>query len=331
MTFAYPELLLLVLALAAALWRAAALARGRRASLPFPVETGALPSRTSFRTAAARWAPLALPAAAALLLIAALARPQRVRSRLAGLGRGIDIMMTMDTSLSMGALDFDPHSRSDAAKDTARRFVLGRVADRIGLVQFGGAAVLGCPLTVDYDALLGRLAELEPGMTRIDGTAIGDGLISAINHLKKSDGKSKIVILLTDGRSNAGLIDPLTAAKAARAFGIRIYAIGCGKRGESVMPLDDPQRGRMLVRISDDLDDETLAEIARIGDGKYFRATSLKELRDVYAEIDRLEKSDVKLPETVSRDDLYRTPAALALLLLLAEAVLSSTWLLRWP
>lgn len=330
MRFAYPQLLWLLVAAAAAVLRAVFLER-RRASIAFPAEGVFWSREYSPLTLSVRWAPLALKGAAALLLIVGLARPQKIRSRLQGLGRGIDIMLAMDTSLSMSALDFDPASRIDAAKETARKFILGRVTDRIGLIQFGGAAVLSCPLTIDYDALISRLAELTPGMTKVDGTAIGDGIISAVNHLKSSDAKSRILIMLTDGRNNTGLIDPMTAAKTARAFGIKIYTIGCAKRGESMMPIDDPNQGRVLVRITDDLDDESLAEIARIGDGKYFRATSLKELRDVYAEIDRLEKSEVKLPEIVSHDDLYHVPLALAALLLLAETALSSTLFLRWP
>jgi Ca-activated chloride channel family protein len=240
-------------------------------------------------------------------------------------------MLAMDTSTSMSALDFAPLSRIDAAKDTARRFVEGRAQDRIGVIVFGGAPQLASPLTADYDAVYQVLDGLTPGMTQTDGTAIGDGIISAVNHLKDSDAKSKIIIMLTDGRSNTGLIDPITAAKTAASLGIKVYTIGCGKRGQSVMPVDDPVQGRVMVTIDDDLDEDLLDQIARMTDARYFRATSLKELREIYATIDKLEKSQVKLPDVVSRDDRYRFPVAAAALLLLLEAVLSNTWLLRWP
>ena len=171
--------------------------------------------------AAARWAPAALRGSALLLIAMGLARPQKMTSRQQTLGRGIDIMLTVDTSPSMAAANIKP-SRLEGAKETARRFVLGRAQDRIGLVVFGGGSQLSCPLTMDYDALIDQLDSLSPGMTMTDGTAIGDGLVSAVNHLRDSDAKSKIVILLTDGRSNTGLIDPMTAAKTAASVGVKI-------------------------------------------------------------------------------------------------------------
>lgn len=336
MRFAAPLFWLLLLAVLAALWRAILLEKARRPTLTFPgpllsSDKSTRPLATRSLAWLARWLSLALTGGALVLIVAGLARPQKTRSRLQGLGRGIDIMLVTDVSLSMNALDFDPISRLDAAKDTALRFLRGRVQDRIGLVVFGGAALLACPLTHDYGALSERLGALEGGMTHVDGTAIGDGIVSGVNHLKASDAKSKIMILLTDGRSNSGLIDPITAAKTAAAYGIKVYAIGTAIKGESILPVDDPQRGRVMVRIQDDLDEETLAEVARIGGGNYWRATSLKELRSIYAEIDRLEKSAVKLPEIVSHDDLYAFPTAAAALLLLLEAALSGTLLMRWP
>jgi len=240
-------------------------------------------------------------------------------------------MLAMDTSLSMAALDFKPGNRLDAAKETARRFVLGRAQDRMGLVVFGGATQLACPLTADSEALLSQLEGLEPGMTKTDGTALGDGIVSAVNHLKASDAKSRIAILLTDGRHNAGTIDPLTAARAALSFGIRVYTIGAAKKGTSLLPVDDPLRGRVLVPLEEDLDEELLSEIARITGGSYFRATNLRELREIYDTIDKLEKSQVRLPDIVSREELYPFPVLAAALLLLLEAALANTLLLRWP
>ncbi|MBI5883444.1 MAG: VWA domain-containing protein [Elusimicrobia bacterium] len=328
MTLAYPYLLLLTLAALAAGWWALSRLEGRRSALAFPRVQGVKPS---WRTTAARLLPPALRTAALVLLALGLARPQKVSSRTQGIGEGIDIMLLIDTSTSMNALDFQPENRLFAAKDTAVRFIRGRAQDRVGLVIFGGAAILSCPLTLDYEALAGRVAELEAGMTHADGTSIGDGIVTGVNHIRNSDGKSKVLILLTDGRHNTGIIDPLTAAKVAKTFGVKIYTIGCAKRGEALMPVDDPKFGRVMVRVRDDLDEDGLNEIARVTDGRYWRATSLAELREVYASIDALEKTKVKLPEIVSRADRYALPVTLAILLLLAELALSNIFFLRWP
>ncbi|MCX5796353.1 MAG: VWA domain-containing protein [Elusimicrobia bacterium] len=330
MRFAHPWMLLGVLpALAAAWWAAARLEPDNRPTLPYPA-LGAFAAEPSLRPLLARWLPLGLRLLALLLVCVGLARPQKVTRQLQGWGEGIDMMLALDTSLSMNALDFQPLSRVEAAKDTAARFVRGRVEDRIGMVVFGGAPMLACPLTLDYDALIERIQGLSAGMTGADGTALGEGIISALNHLKAGKAKTKIIILLTDGRGNVGL-DAVTAAKTAAALGVKIYAIGTAKRGESLMPVDDPNLGRVMVRISDDLDEEGLLEVARLSGGKYWRATSLSELRSIYSEIDRLEKTKVKLPEIVSRADLYGLPVLAAALLLLLEAALSQGLLLRWP
>lgn len=332
MRLAQPSVLLLGLLVLAAVGWAISLELSRRSTLKYPDSSGSVKHPTPGLSALlARWLPTALTGSALLLLVLALARPQKVASRLAGMGQGIDILMVMDTSLSMNALDFDPGSRLDAAKDTVLRFIRGRVSDRIGMIVFGGSAALTCPLTLDYDSVLERVGELEGGMTKVDGTAIGDGIISGVNHMRGSSAKSKILILLTDGRSNAGLIDPVTAAKTAATFGIKIYAVGTATKGESLLPVDDPERGRVMVRLEDDLDEETLSEVARVGNGRYWRATSLKELRDIYAEIDRLEKSSVKLPDLFSWNDIHHYPIAAAIALLLLETVLAGTVFLRWP
>ncbi len=328
MTFAHPAAFLALIPAAAAL--AWSLRRGerRRASLLYPVP---IPPRRPWGAGVARWGPSSLRALAYILLAAGLARPQKLSKRGQTLGQGIDIMLALDTSTSMNALDFKPGNRLEAAKDTAVRFVQGRAQDRIGLVAFGGAALLACPLTLDYEALVLRLREMEAGMTGAQGTAIGDGIVSGINHLRRSDGKSKVLILLTDGRSNTGLIDPVTAAKAARTYGVKIYTIGTAKKGETLLPVDDPTHGRVMVRLQDDLDEETLNEVARVTDGRYWRAEGLRQLHDIYGEIDGLEKSDVKLPDIVSRADIYQFPVLAAALILLLEMALSRTLWLRWP
>jgi Ca-activated chloride channel family protein len=327
--FAYLWPLLLVLPAAAAAWWALTGGERRRSRLPFP-SAGRLARAAAQPWPPARWAPAALRGLALALVAVGLARPQRVTSRLQTTGRGIDIMLAVDTSPSMAAADIKP-SRLDAAKETARRFALGRVQDRIGLTVFGGAPQLMCPLTLDYDALLGQLDSLSPGMTMTDGTALGDGLVSAVNHLRAGDARSKIVILLTDGRSNTGLVDALTAAKAAAADGVKVYTIGTAGRGPARISYVDPQHGPVDGVVDDDLDDELLAQIAAMTGGRYWRATSLSQLQEVYDSIDKLEKSKIELPPVVSRDDLYRPFALAAALLLLAEAALSQTLWLRWP
>ncbi|MDX6770920.1 MAG: VWA domain-containing protein, partial [Elusimicrobiota bacterium] len=311
---------------AAAAWRAWA-APGP--SLPHP-GTGRAPASPSARALAARSAPPLLTGLALALVALSLARPQRVQRAVGGAGRGIDIVLALDSSISMNATDLEP-TRLEVAKQTAARFVRGRAEDRIGLVTFGGAPLLATPLTVDYDALIERIGGLEGGMTKAEGTAVGDGLVSALRRLRESSAKSKVVVLLTDGRSNAGAVDPLTAAKAAAGMGVKVYTIGTATRGPSEMTVDDPRFGRVTVPVGDDLDEETLAEVARLTGGRYWRAETALALRKVYDEIDRLEKSAVKLPDLVVRDELYPWPTLAAALLLLLEAALGATVLLRWP
>jgi Ca-activated chloride channel family protein len=321
---------LLLLALPALAAAAAAVWRPGGGKLGLPAGDRLRARRPWPRALAARAATPVLLAAALCLLAAALARPQKISKFLGGEGEGIDIMLAIDSSMSMKAVDFRP-TRVDAAKATAKRFVLGRAQDRIGLTTFGGAPLLLCPPTLDYDALLGRLDELDAGITRAEGTAIGDGLVSAVARLKDSSAKSKVIILLTDGRSNTGVVDPLTAAKAAASYGIKVYAIGTAGKGDSTMTIDDPRYGRVTVPVTDDLDEELLAEIARLTDGKAYRARDGGELKEIFAAIDRLEKSKVALPKIAAVGDLHAWPLGAALLLLLLESALTAGPLLRWP
>jgi Ca-activated chloride channel family protein len=328
MRFAYPWALVLApLAWAVA---AAVVLRGRAAGLAYPAGEQTRTVRPSRRARLARAVPALASAAALTFAAVALARPQSVASLPGDEGRGVDIMLAVDSSLSMSANDLSP-SRLGAAKEIAKSFVKGRVSDRIGLLTFGGAPLLACPPTTDYDALLERLDELSPGVTKSDGTAIGDGLVAAARRLKDAAAKSKVIILLTDGRSNTGAVDPITAAKTVAAYGIRVYAIGSAGKGPAMMTVDDPQRGRIQVQIDDDLDDELLSEIARITGGKSYRAQTRGELEKVFAEIDRLEKSEIKRPPIVAVADHQGPPMALALGLLLAESGLAAGALLRWP
>ncbi|MBI3298324.1 MAG: VWA domain-containing protein [Elusimicrobia bacterium] len=278
-----------------------------------------------------RWLPLALKAAALALAVAALARPQTVSRDLAGLAEGIDIIMALDTSESMKALDFDPLDRLTAAKNAARDFVLGRRSDRIGLVVFAGEPLLACPPTLDYEALLSFLADVTPGITQSRGTAVGDGLASAVAHLKDSTAKSKVAILLTDGSNNAGLVDPVTAARAAKSLGVRVYTIGTAKRGPAMVPVDHPVLGRQLVAIPDELDEDTLAKVAAETGGRYFRAENAARLSEIYSEIDAMETTAMERPETVSYADLHHLLLLPAALLLALELLLGQTLLLRLP
>ncbi|OGS40533.1 MAG: hypothetical protein A2506_11765, partial [Elusimicrobia bacterium RIFOXYD12_FULL_66_9] len=219
MRFAHPW----ALALAPLAWALAfaVLRRGRAAALAYPAGERLRAGAITPRARAARLAPGILQALALTLAAAALARPQKVLAVAGEDSRGVDIVLAVDSSLSMNAMDFKP-SRIEAAKEIAKSFVRGRVSDRIGLVTFGGAPLLACPQTVDYDALTERIAGLEAGMTKADGTALGDGLASAVRRLKEGTAKSKVVVLLTDGRSNTGAVDPITAAKAAAALGVKV-------------------------------------------------------------------------------------------------------------
>jgi Ca-activated chloride channel family protein len=278
-----------------------------------------------------RWGPLALKALALALTVLALARPQSVRREPAGPAEGIDIVLVLDTSESMRALDFDPFDRMTAAKQAATDFIKRRVSDRIGLVVFGGEPLMACPPTLDYEALLGFLEDVKPGMTQSRGTAIGDGLAAAAAHLKDSPAKSRIAVVLTDGANNAGLVDPLTAGKAAKALGIKVYTIGTAKRGRAMVPVDHPVLGRQMVAIDDDLDEDLLTRVAEETGGRYYRATSAKELSEIYGDIDQLEKSAVDRPETVSYSDHYRRLLWPAALVLAAELLLGHTLLVRLP
>jgi len=301
----------------------------RRAALVYPGSTETL--RAAAAGAWARELPLLLRALVLVLCVLALARPQKILRQMAGLARGIDIMLVIDTSTSMRALDFNPLDRMGAAKAAAKHFISRRVSDRIGILVFGGDPALSCPRTLDYEALYEFIDGIYPGMTQSEGTAIGDGLAAAVNHLKESAAKSKVAILLTDGRNNAGLIDPFTAARAAKSMGIKVYTIATGKHGDALYPIDHPVLGRTLVKLPEDIDEEMLEKVAQEADGRYFRATNVQELSQIYEEIDRLEKTEVKLPETLSFQDLHARLLLPAAALFALELLLSSTWLLRIP
>lgn len=262
------------------------------------------------------------------LLIIAIARPQSSSSRQDVNVEGIDIIMAMDISGSMLAEDFKPN-RLEASKEVAEDFIKGRINDRIGLVVFSGESFTQCPLTTDHGVLLNLIDEIKSGMIE-DGTAIGDGLGTAVNRLKESQSVSKVIILLTDGENNRGFIDPLSAAEIARVYKLRVYTIGVGTIGMAPYPIETPfgkQYQQMEVRI----DEKLLGQIADLTGGKYFRATNNKKLEQIYSEIDQLEKSKIDVTEFRKKKEEFLPYAFAALLILILDLVITSVVLRRFP
>lgn len=243
-----------------------------------------------------------LPWVALVLACVALARPQAGSRAVQITSEGIDIVLAIDASGSMKAEDFKPNNRLHVARSVAADFVDHRGGDRIGLVVFAGEAFTQCPLTLDHGVLKQLIGAIDFGL-QPDGTAVGMAIANSVNRLRKSQARSKVVILLTDGRSNAGEIDPVTAAEAARALRIKIYTIGVGVEGEADYPVDDPLFGRRYVRMPSDVDDATLKRIAERTGGLYFRATNAEALRQIYAKIDELEKTKVETREYIDYAD----------------------------
>ena len=276
-----------------------------------------------------RHLPFALRAAAFALLVVALARPQDVEQNVRTNTEGIDIMLAIDVSGSMLARDFKP-DRITAAKEVAGSFIAHRYGDRIGLVAFAGEAFTQSPLTTDQSTLQTLLARIRSGLIE-DGTAIGNGLATAINRLRESEAKSKVIILLTDGVNNRGEIAPLTAAEIAKAQGIRVYTIGVGTEGMAPYPAIDMFGNITFVNQKVEIDEKTLTAISDMTGGKYFRATDKAKLKAIYDEINQLEKSKVEVTEHVSYHELYLAWVLAALGLLLAEFLLANLVLKRIP
>jgi Ca-activated chloride channel homolog len=258
------------------------------------------------------------------LLIIALARPQST-SKLQNVNvEGIDIVMAIDISGSMLAEDFKPN-RMEAAKATAREFVQMRPGDRIGVTVFSGESFTLVPLTTDHVLLNDMLGTVYPGMVD-DGTAIGDGLATAVNRLRESDAISKVIILLTDGISNVGVIDPLTGAEIAKMLNIRVYTVGVGSKGAVPYPFQTPF-GTQYQEVDIPVDEVLLQEIADLTDGMYFWADNQKALEEIYREIDQLERSKIDVLEFTRKTDEYLPLVLLAILLAGLEFLLRKTWL----
>jgi len=283
-------------------------------------------------TGSLKWPPhilLGLRTLVVCCAVIALARPQSGLKEVEVKTEGIDILLVMDVSSSMLAEDIEPN-RLEAANAVASKFVEGRINDRIGLVVFSGKAYTQCPLTLDYGILLNLFQEIKVGMIE-DGTAIGMGLGVAVNRLKESDAKSKVIVLLTDGRNNRGEIDAGTAAQLAQTFGIKIYTIGAGAQGAAPYPIDDPLFGRRYVQVKVDIDEEMLQKIAQITKGHYYRATDRDSLESIYREIDKLEKTELDMTEFTLYAELFHFPLGLGVLLLVLEFLLSNTRFRKIP
>lgn len=259
--------------------------------------------------------------AAIALMIVALARPQYGRIDRQTWSEGIDIALVLDVSLSMRATDFYPN-RLEAAKEVLSEFVEGRVGDRLALVIFGSEAATLVPFTLDYGVLQAFINRIGFNLVPGDTTAIGMGLATAVGKLRGSDAKSKVVILLTDGENNAGKIDPMTAAEAARASGVRVYTIGVGSDVFQQNPFGQPAAG---------IDESTLQRIAELTEGKFYRATDMESLAQIYAEIDKLEKSKVESTQFDNFNDLAPWLLLPAVAFLLFELLLRSTRFVRIP
>ena len=274
-------------------------------------------------------APFGLRIIALILIILVLARPQTTDNWQNSEIEGIDIMLAIDVSTSMLAEDLKPN-RLEAAKDVAAEFINGRPNDNIGLTLFAGESFTQCPLTVDHAVLLNLFQSIKCGIIVTDGTAIGMGIANAVTRLKDSKAKSKVIILLTDGTNNKGDISPLTAAEIAKSFGIRVYTIGVGTNGMAPYPYPIGNTVQ-YVNMPVEIDEKTLTQIAGTTDGNYFRATSNSKLKEVYEEIDKLEKTKLSVKEYSKRQEEYRLFALAAFLCILLEVLLRNSILKKIP
>lgn len=277
--------------------------------------------------------PFLFRVVALTMLVFVIARPQTTDNWQNTEIEGIDIMMVVDVSTSMLAQDLKPN-RIEAAKEVAAEFINGRPNDNIGLTIFAGESFTQCPLTIDHAVLLNLFKDIDCSIAQRgmidDGTAIGMGIANAVSRLKDSKAKSKVVILLTDGSNNRGDISPLTAAEIAKSFGVRVYTIGVGTNGTAPYPVQTPM-GTQYINQPVEIDESTLTQIATTSGGNYFRATSNDKLRQVYAEIDKLEKTKLNVKEFSKREEEYQVFAWIALACILLEVLLKNSILKRIP
>jgi len=265
---------------------------------------------------------------ALILIIIALARPQSSNNLQDIETEGIDIVLSLDVSGSMLARDFKP-DRLEASKEIAAEFITHRPNDRIGLVIFSATSFTQCPLTTDHAALINLFKGVKYGFLE-DGTAIGDGLSTAVLRIKDSNAKSKVIILLTDGVNNSGSIDPITAAEIAKTYGIRVYTIGVGTLGQAPYPVQTPF-GTQLQMMKVEIDEPVLKQIAQITGGKYFRATSNDKLRQIYNEIDKMEKTKILVHEYKKKKEEFYPFTLIASIIFISISILNVSLLKKLP
>lgn len=327
MEFVHPKYLFLLLLLIPLLvWYIFKL-RHTQASLKMS-SASAFAGKPSTMKVYMRHLPFLLRMIAVALVIVVLARPQNINSWDETQIEGIEIVMALDVSGSMLAMDLKPN-RLEAAKNVAAEFITDRQRDNIGLVVFAGESFTQCPLTSDHGILLNSLHEVKFGMID-DGTAIGLGLANAVNRLKDSESTSKVVILLTDGSNNRGQIAPVTAAELAKNYGIRVYTIGVGTMGMAPMPVQTAF-GEKVMNVPVEIDERVLSEIASLTGGEYFRATDNKSLSNIYSQIDEMEKTLIRRNQVTHKQELYLPFALFALGLVFLELLLRRTLLRSIP
>lgn len=282
---------------------------------------------STFKTSL-RHLPFFLRLFSIVCIIIALAKPQTANQLQQTQGEGIDIVLCLDVSGSMTTQDFQPN-RLEAAKALAIDFINKRKTDNIGVVIFAGESFTQCPLTSDYGVLQTAVQNIHNGLLD-DGTAIGSGLSTSVDRIRKSNAKSKVIILLTDGENNGGLIDPQTAKEIAKAFGVKVYTIGVGTNGYAPQPVNTPL-GVQMQQVKVTIDEKLLTQIARETGGQYFRATDNNSLQNIYAEIDRLEKSKTETTISIKYIPKFLPFVAAALLLILFEILCRYLWLKKYP
>ena len=292
-------------------------------SIPLPWGTGAMPKIRTYKNYL-RHALFGLRMLVVALLIVIIARPQSSTSWKNITSEGIDIIIALDISGSMLSKDFTPN-RVEAAKSIASNFIDSRPADKIGLVIFSGQAFTQCPLTTDHAVIKNLFAQVHTGMIE-DGTAIGDGLATAVSRIKDDQVKSKVVILLTDGVNNMGSVAPLTAAEIAQTFKVRVYTVGIGTKGKALTPVAQMPDGSYQYALQDvEIDEALLQQIANGTGGKYFRATDNESLTKIYKEIDKMEKSKIEERDYTDRSEEFMPFAIAAALILALEILLKNT------
>jgi Ca-activated chloride channel family protein len=326
--FAYPWCLLALAVIPLLVyWR---LRREKREpALRFP-EISALSALVPSLWARLAFLPFALRMVAVALLVVALARPQKGAAGEEIVSEGVDIMLIIDVSSSMLAEDFRPNNRLRVAKEVVADFIERRGSDRLGMVVFARHALTKTPLTLDHDILQTQLESVEIGSIP-DGTAIGNAIASAVNRIKDSDAKSKLMILLTDGENTAGEIDPLTASRLAKTFGVKIYTVGVGRGGLVPYPFRHPLGGVVYQEVEIPIDEENLTRIAETTGGRFFRARDAESLKAVYEEIDSLERTEIEQVRYVRYTELAPRFMTAALAFLVLELGLSRTRLRRFP